>query len=128
MNNNKMIELKKDIFKRAELFIEDMGEFAPFASVLSLNKIKPIVIYDDAQDVFTGNKFIDLLSDIISKQILNKEIQIGAIAYDVTANFKNTYGIYEIRDALCLKISIDGYNWSLEYFPYKLINGKCVWK
>ncbi|WP_026706155.1 hypothetical protein [Flavobacterium soli] len=127
MNENNLLELKKDIFYRATLFIEDMGEFSPFGSELLENEIKPVMIFDDAEEVSKGVKWIDILIDSFSKKIFNNEIQAGAIAYDVSANFKNADGVYEKRDALCLKISTDGESWSEEYFPYMVIEGKCIW-
>ncbi|MNL79575.1 hypothetical protein D3C87_2062170 [compost metagenome] len=68
------------------------------------------------------------MQEQLSKKIKEQLIDGGAIAFDVTANFKNADGISEKRDALCLKISSDGQNWSEDYFPYMIIDGQCIWK
>lgn len=120
-------ELKINIFHRAKIFIENLEEFAPFGAKLIDESIKDVVYSDDAE-IVDSTKGIKILQDDFAKEIKNKIIQAGAIAYDVTANFKNGDGISEKRDALCLKITVDGENWSEDYFPYMIIDGQCVWK
>lgn len=128
MNENDLTELKKDIFYRAKIFIEDMGEFAPFGSELSENGIKPVIIMlDDSEEVSSGVKLVNVLINNFSQKLIKNEILAGAIAYDVSTYFKNTDGVSEKRDAMCLKISTDGENWSEEYYPYLIIDGQCIW-
>ncbi|WP_281323489.1 hypothetical protein [Flavobacterium aestivum] len=127
MTDNSLNELKVNIFYRAKLFIENIKEFAPFGAKVIEGNIKDVV-YSDDTEIIDSAKGIKILQDNFSDEIKNKTIQAGAIAFDVTANFKNSDGISEKRDALCLKISSDGENWSEEYFPYMIIDGECVWK
>lgn len=127
MTDNSLNELKVNIFYRAKLFIENIKEFAPFGAKVIGGNIKDVV-YSDDTEIIDSAKGIKILQDNFSDEIKNKTIEAGAIAFDVTANFKNGEGISEKRDALCLKISSDGENWSEEYFPYMIIDGECVWK
>lgn len=127
MTNELLKELKVNIFHRAKIFIENLQEFAPFGAKLIGDNIKDVVYFDDAE-IIDSTKGIKTLQDNFSEEIKNKTIEAGAIAFDVTANFKNGDGISEKRDALCLKISSDGENWIEEYFPYMIIDGECVWK
>lgn len=127
MTDDLLKELKVNIFYRAKLFIENINEFAPFGAKLIEGKIKDVVYYDDAE-IIDSTKAVNILHDDFSEEIKNKTIEAAAIAFDVSANFKNSDGIFEKRDALCLKISTDGDNWSDEYFPYMIIDGECVWR
>ncbi|MGH2667493.1 hypothetical protein [Flavobacterium sp.] len=122
VNEDLIISLKKDIFYRAKLFIDDMGEFAPFGSELIDEEIKPVMIYDDSNEIIEGVKLINVLKDEFSNKLHNNSIQAGAIAYDVFINVKTIK-----RNALCLIISVDGDNWTEDYYPYKVINNECVW-
>ncbi|RZJ36586.1 MAG: hypothetical protein EOO51_00260 [Flavobacterium sp.] len=84
--------LKKDIFSRAKVFIEDMGSFAPFGAKIVNDKIKDVVfdIDEDAdfitvdgieykvaanEDAFDSEVLIEILSSNFSSEIKNKEIQ-----------------------------------------------------
>ncbi|WP_166919760.1 hypothetical protein [Flavobacterium poyangense] len=127
MTDNLLKELKLNIFYRAKIFIENLQEFAPFGAKLIEGNIKDVVYSDDAE-IIDCIKGIKILQDNFSEEIKNKTINAGAIAFDVTANFKNGDGISEKRDALCLKISTNGEIWSEDYFPYMIIDGECVWK
>jgi len=127
LSNDLLLDLKSDIFHRAKLFIEDMGGFVPFGSELVDSKIKQIIIYDDSKEVFQGIEFINRLENNFSEKLRSEIIQAAAVAYDVSANFNNADGVSEKRDALCLKISTDGEKWSEDYYPYMIIDGKCVW-
>lgn len=127
MTNNQLQNLKIDIFNQAKIYIEDMGEFAPFGSTILSEIITPIGYYSDEEIVDSKNA-VEILQEQLSKKINENLINGAAIAFDVTASFKNGEGISEKRDALCLKISSDGENWNEEYFPYMIIDGECVWK
>ena len=127
MTDIQLHNLKIDIFSQAKTYIEDIGEFAPFGSTIHKGVIKPIGYYSD-EEVIDSKNAVELLQEQFAKKIKEKLIDGGAIAFDVTANFKNSDGISEKRDALCLKISDDGENWSEDYFPYMIIDGECVWK
>jgi hypothetical protein len=114
--------LKKDIFYRAKIFIDDMGEFAPFGSELIKTEIKTVVIYDDTEAIIKGRKLIDILKSDFSKKLYEHKIQASAIAYDVFINTPNNTGEMLKKNALCLIISTDGENWSEDYYPYQVIN------
>ena len=115
-----LLELQDDIFKRAKFFIDDMGLFAPFGSKLIDSEIKPVVIMDDSEDILN---VITALKNNFSEEIKSNLIQAGAIAYDVTIDRIATGKI----DALCLILSTDGENWSEDNYPYRIVNGECVW-
>ncbi|QQT46079.1 Uncharacterised protein [Sphingobacterium multivorum] len=130
MNENQLHILKLDIFSRAKLFIEEIGEFAPFGSEVIEGKINPVMYYDEPnKDGFIDSKeAVRVLKEQFSKGIKKKVIDAAAIAYDVAVNIKNSDGVSEKRDALCLEITEDGDNWDDEYFPYRIIDGQCVWR
>ncbi|HRB72468.1 MAG TPA: hypothetical protein PK776_11545 [Flavobacterium sp.] len=115
-----LIDLKKDIFQRAKLFIDDMGLFAPFGSKLKNGEIKPVVIMDESEDIL---KILEMLKGNFSEEICNQDIQAGAIAYDITVSLDDA----RKTDALCLLLSVDGVNWSEDHYPYHVVNGECVW-
>jgi hypothetical protein len=104
-----------------------MGHFAPFGSESINGKIKPIVIYDDTKNNIEVTKWVDLLLTNFSLKLKNKEIEAGAIAYDVFLNSKDIDGKTLKRNALCLQLSLNGIHWDEEYYPYKIINKECVW-
>lgn len=130
MDNNQLHSLKTDIFSRAKIFIEQIGEFAPFGSEVIEGKINPVLYHDEPnKDGFIHSKeAVRVLKEQFSKGIKKKVIDAAAIAYDVAVNIKNSDGVSEKRDALCLEITEDGDNWNDEYFPYMIIDGQCVWR
>jgi hypothetical protein len=123
-----MNELKGNIFSRAKIFLESMNEFAPFGAKLIDGEIKDVVFYNDKNEILNTENAVKIIQENLIEELKDKKIQVGAFAYDVSANFKNADGISEKRDALCLKISTDAENWSEEYFPYMIIDGECVWR
>ncbi|MDX6187747.1 hypothetical protein SGQ83_00145 [Flavobacterium sp. Fl-318] len=127
MTDIQLHNLKVDIFNQAKIYIETLREFAPFGSTILNNEITPLGYYSD-EEIVDSNNAIEILQQQLSKKIKANLIEAGAVAFDVIANFKNGDGISEKRDALCLKISKDGENWSEEYFPYLIIEGECIWK
>lgn len=120
-------ELKLNIFSRAKIFIEELKEFAPFGAKF-VDNIVIDVVYDTEEEIVDGQKAIDNIINSFLQDVLSGKAEAAAVAFDVQANFKNADGISEKRDALCLKISTDGENWSEEYFPYMVIDGECVWR
>ncbi len=128
MLNNEIDKLKMNIFARAKIFIENLKEFAPFGTKLIDGQIKEIVFYHDETETFNTVEILKIIEKNLLEELNNKKIQAAAIAYDVSANFKNSDGISEKRDALCMKISTNGITWTDEYFPYMLIDGECVWR
>jgi hypothetical protein len=125
--DNLLLDLKKDIFYRAKIFIDDIGEFVPFGSELIGGEIKAVMICDDSKEIIEGIKFINHLKDNFSNKLINNSIQAAAVAYDVFIHTPNTNGETVKRNALCLKISTDGKNWSEDYYPYQVANNECIW-
>lgn len=130
MNQNLLKDLKTDIFSRAKVFIEGSGKFAPFGSKSINGNVNPVVYSAEADenDSIDSSKGIKILKEQFSNEIKQSKIDAAAIAYDVAVNIKNSDGVSEKRDALCLEITTDGNNWTDEYFPYMLIDGNCVWR
>lgn len=120
-------ELKLNIFSRAKIFIEDMGEFTPFGATYTNGKIVDVVYENSEEQIINPLNIVEKFIDIFSSQILRGETQVAAIAYNVVADFKNSNDILEKKDALCLKITKGDINWTEEYFPYTIIDNKCIW-
>ncbi len=124
-----MNDLKINIFTRAKVFLENMNEFAPFGAKLIVNNIKDVVFHNQENENLDTETIIKNFQESLAKDLKgNTEIKAVGFAYDVSAFFNNSDGISEKRDALCLKISTDGENWTEEYFPYLIINGECIWR
>ena len=120
-------ELKINIFSRAKIFIEKMGDFAPFGARLCNNEIKDVV-YDPKEHEPNTADIIEVMQMKLGESIKEGVCNAVALAFDVAASFTNSDGVAEKRDALCLRISTDGSEWSEEYFPYMIIDGECVWR
>lgn len=127
MTDSQLHNLKIDIFNQAKIYIEHMGEFAPFGSTMAKDVITPIGYYSD-EEIIDSNNTIEILQERLSEKIKTNSVEAAAIAFDVVASFKNSDGVSEKRDALCFKISTDGENWNDEYFPYLIIDGECLWR
>ncbi|THD32377.1 MAG: hypothetical protein DI588_07085 [Flavobacterium johnsoniae] len=130
MNENQSKVLKLDVFSRAKIFIEQIGEFAPFGSILIGGHVKAIAFFDEADrdDLIDSVKAVKVLKEQVSKEIKNAIVDAAAIAYDVAVSIKNSDGVCEKRDALCLEFTSNGEDWTDEYFPYMIIDGQCVWR
>ncbi|MEL1243158.1 hypothetical protein AAEO56_02695 [Flavobacterium sp. DGU11] len=120
--------LKRNIFYRARIFIEDIGSFSPFGAKAKGQDIVDIMAYKDFEESIEGIELIDMLRGNFTKELEMDAIQAGAIAYDVAVELQNADGVFQKRDALCLITSTDGKNWEEEYFPYMLVNGECIWR
>lgn len=116
-NKNKTFDDLIDLMLlQAQKFLEDMGEFFPYASVLSSNEeLSTLGIYNDIDDDFNAKKAIDIFSDNIKKDIDNGNILIGAIGIDVLLNEPNKNGIM-------IKATDNGVKWHERVFPYKIQN------
>ncbi|MDB9384707.1 hypothetical protein PN465_21180 [Nodularia spumigena CS-584] len=126
--NNQIANLKRNIFDKAKIFIEDMGCFAPFGAKVSQDELVDIMAYEDFEDSIDGTILIKLMKDDILKSFEKNAINIGAIAYDVVINMDDADGLQVKRDALCLIYTNDGRSWIDEYYPYMLIDNHCIWK
>lgn len=128
MQQHLILELKKNIFSRAKIFIEDMGSFTPFAATSDGKTIKDLIAYEDFDGSVDVIKLIDLLKNGILQEFNNGLLMASAIAYDVTINLENSDKVLEKRNALCLLVTKDGKNWYDEYFPYRVTATQCVWR
>jgi len=120
--------IKENIFYRAKLFIEDIGYFSPFGAKMNGEKIIDVMAYKEFEETIEGVELIDLLKGSFSKDLKAHKIHAAGIAYDVIIEIKKSESIFKKSDALCLITSTDGTEWTSEYFPYRLIEGKCIWQ
>lgn len=127
MNENQSHEIKLNIFKRATLYIEKFGSFAPFASSILNDVVTPVGYYTDEDSVDVMNA-AEMIQEQLSDKIKAGNADGAALALDVKIEVENDEGILEKRDAMCLRISVDENTWNEGYFLYKIVNGECVWK
>lgn len=127
MKKNILLKLKKDIFYRAKIFIDDMGLFAPFSSEYNNGNVKSVVIYNDEAKIHKGITLIKTLKNISTEKIGNKEIEAVAIAYDVFIDVTEEGNQIKKSNALCLITSFDGIIWDEDYYLYKIVENECVW-
>lgn len=118
MNTDKTFEdLIELMLSQAEKFLEELGEFFPYASVLNSKKeLSSLGVFDDKDD-FNAKEAIDIFEKEIKKRIDNKEILLGAIGI-------NGYIRVENRDVILLKVTNDGITWHERDFTYNIKNGK----
>jgi hypothetical protein len=128
MKHQLILEIKKNIFYRAKIFIEEIGSFVPFGTIILNGIVRDVMIEKDFEDSIPGLEFVNIMKEDFENQIQNNLAQAGAIAYDIIIDLKNSDGVVEKRDALCLIITDDGKNWAQDYFPYMIIDGQCVWR
>ncbi len=101
------------MLSQAKKFLEEMGEFFPYGSVLkSDTTLTTLGIYNDDDKDFNATKAIDVLSNDIKKSINNNEILIGAIGIDVVINGN--------ENAIMIKATNDGEKWYERCFSYTL--------
>lgn len=118
-------ELKIAMFNQATIFLEDAGEFFPYGTIVKSNgDIVPVGIYND-KEYLPSNEVIEILKRNLYSDITNKKAVLVGIGVDVRINIENKEGKVEKRDALMLNISVDGVNWTEEFYPYIInIKGK----
>lgn len=96
---DKIKELKTTILSQAKYFLEESGEFYPFAFVISKeNRIKPIGAYFEG-DYPSSAAIVELLEKTVFDGLKKKEYLLGAVASDVFTNIDN-----EQRSALQIRI------------------------
>jgi hypothetical protein len=127
MTDIQLQNLKINIFNQAKLYIEDMGQFAPFGATIINDVITPIGYYSN-EEVVDSQNAVEIIKEQLSKKINENLIEAGAIAYDVIIDVEVLNAESEKRDAMCLIISKDGYTWEETCYPYSIIEGECVWK
>lgn len=118
MNNDKTFEdLIELMLSQAKRFLEELGEFFPYASVLDSQKqLSTLGIYDDKTD-FDANKAIEIFEGEIKKRIDNGEILLGAIGINGFVRAEN-------KNVILLKVTNDGIEWHDRDFTYDIENGK----
>jgi len=127
MNEQDVSSLKSDVFYQAGIFLGENGLLAPFGSVIKKGIIKPVGYYNDENEIVDTVKAVDVMREIFSKDIKFNKAEAAAIAYDVAMMIPDGNGNSVKRDAMCLLLSTDGEEWKQEYFPYTLIDDRCVW-
>jgi hypothetical protein len=116
-NNDKTFDdLIELMLLQAQNFLEEIGEFFPYASVLSSEgELSPLGIYNDNDSDFTAKKAIDIFQNSIKKEIENGSILIGAIGIDVLIKETN-------ENAIMVKATDDGIKWHDRNFLYTIKN------
>lgn len=114
-NFDSLIEL---MLFQAQKFLEEMGEFFPYASVLTSSKeLSTIGIFNDDDDNFNAQKAIDIFTNKIKQGIDSGEILIGAIGVDVLLKESN-------QNAIMVKVTDNGVKWHNRNFIYKITNNR----
>ncbi|PZX91847.1 hypothetical protein DOS84_18675 [Flavobacterium aquariorum] len=99
---------------QAQKFLEELGEFFPYASVLSSEgELSTLGIYNDDDSDFTAKKAIDVFQNNIQKEIENGSVLIGAIGIDVLIKETN-------ENAIMVKATEDGIKWHERNFLYTI--------
>jgi len=112
--------LLKNIFFQAETYLQEIGEFAPFASVLKESgDIIPIGIYDDSE-IIDSSKMIQNFKKHISE---SNSIKLAAIASNVSIKIDEL-----AKTAIMIETSTNSKNWNKSYYSYKIANNKIIWK
>ena len=112
--------LLKNIFFQAETYLQEIGEFAPFASVLKESgDITPIGIYDNSE-IINSSKMIQDLKKHISE---GNSIKLAAIASNVSIKKDELE-----KTAIMIETSNDLKNWNKNYYSYKIANNKIIWR
>ncbi|MEO6176915.1 MAG: hypothetical protein ABIP27_17310 [Flavobacterium circumlabens] len=101
---------------QAQKFLEEIGEFFPYASVLSSDEeLTTIGIYNDSDNDFNAKKAINIFQNNIQKEIENGSVLIGAIGIDVLIKETN-------ENAIMVKVTDDGIEWHERNFLYTIKN------
>jgi hypothetical protein len=127
MTDIQLQNLKINIFSQAKLYIEDMGQFAPFGATILDDAITPIGYYSN-EEIIDSKNAVEIIKEQLSEKIKDNLINAGAIAYDVIIDIDVLNGESEKSDAMCLIISQDGFTWEETYYPYIISKGECIWK
>lgn len=99
---------------QAQSFLEEIGEFFPYASVLSSEgELSTLGIYNDDDNDFTAKKAIDIFQNNIKNEIEKGTVSIGAIGIDVLIRETN-------QNAIMVKASHDGIKWHERNFLYTI--------
>ncbi len=112
-------KLRNNIFEQAEIYLQEIGEFAPFASKLNKSGDFIPVGYYDNNEIIDSIKAVEVFEETLFK---DGDVDVVAIGINVSIEVKG-----EQRDALLLKISNDGENWEESYYVYNIIENQVVW-
>lgn len=126
---NKLEILKENIFYQINILLKEIGEFSPFGVKMEGEEIKSVnYYYEDEKDEIDSSLVIKVLTENISKELLDSKIEIGAIAYNVSINnYMHKGKVFDKLDALCIKYTFDGSNWDEDYYPYRFNGEEYVW-
>lgn len=103
---------------QAQTFLQEAGEFFPYASVLAKNNsLETVGIMNTDEEDFDALKAIAVFENKIAEQIKSGEIFIGAIGVDVIISETK-------QNALMIKASDDGVKWHERSYPYYFLDGK----
>jgi hypothetical protein len=106
--------LENVIFKQAEVFLLDAGEFFPFGSYIDLNGvIKPVGVYAENENP-PAEELIVILKNYLNEGLESDKILIGAIGLDV--NVKNDGRKYDALQVLFLEKGFE----NSKYFIYRI--------
>jgi hypothetical protein len=123
-----LIELKKNIFFKAERCILEDGEFEPYGAIVENDTVRMVGYNNGETESLDSKEAVRVLKKGFLERFERGMITAAAIGYDVALTTTDSDGSYTKRDALCLCISTDGDTWSEEYFPYLVLSGQCIWK
>lgn len=123
-----LIELKKNIFFKAEHYILYMVEFEPYGAIVENDNVRMVQYNREENEAIDSKEAVRVLKKGFLERFERGMITAAAIGYDVALTTTDSDGSYIKRDALCLCVSTDGDTWSEEYFPYLVLGGQCVWK
>ncbi|MFL9844457.1 hypothetical protein [Flavobacterium rhizosphaerae] len=123
ITEDNILEVKQNIFFQAEVFINDIGEFAPFGLIYKSDKIIPLGYYTN-EEIMNGSETIENMKKYMEDSLKKAEIKIAALAYDIYMELHSTSN--KKTSALCLELST-GKGWETNYYVYKIIRGKCEW-
>lgn len=111
------------IMERAKVFLEDAGEFYPFGTILDKDeKLIPVGFYDE-REFLPSLEIIDVLQKELIKTIHTEQSIAIAIGIDVWVT-KNEVK----KNALMIKISNNGIDWTEQYFAYHFQNNSVIWE
>lgn len=108
-----LIEL---ILDQAERYLQELGEFFPYASVLNKNnELVTLGIYSD-EKLFNAKIAIDKIQTEIINKIDKGEIIYGAIGIDGFINATND-------NVVLIKVTDNGVDWHQKHFVYSIVDG-----
>ena len=123
---DEMNKLTNSILSQAKYFLDDAGEFYPFATVIDGNKnIKPVGIYFGKENP-DPTEVLKRLEDTIRKGIERKDYICAAIGVDIYINVKKEEGD-EKKEALEIRLYAQN-TYTVNRFHYYKKDGEFYFK